>query len=151
MGSLLWVVWLVISPVLLLNAPVFADEDFEEREIELGRSVGWVPNVVPRNIVVFIDDDGDEAPDSAWALGIHIDHPIVCSDIAPPEKGELLFTTCGGGEPVGYVYITTNVGWRCHSCTGSGFIPVGEDPSLGFTLEPLSLWREVDHRSVLRQ
>jgi len=119
---------------LALNSQSIGGE-FREQRITLTHLVGWLPNLIPRNIIVYLDPNKDGRPDAAWVTPIQVDYQMPCDAIKKPEQGWLLFTTCGGGLKTGHVYLTRDVAWFCHVCMGQTFVPAWVDPKQGYTME----------------
>lgn len=95
---------------------------------------GWIPNIIPGNVVVFYDVDGDGEPDRAQAFHI-IDGSAVrdCGKEAVVPDDMFLFTTCPSEHA--YNYWALRGGWECRSCMEGNFVPDWMDSEQGSGLE----------------
>ena len=95
---------------------------------------GWIPNIIPRNVVVFYDTDGDGEPDQAQAFHI-IDGSAVkdCGKEVVVPDDMFLFTTCPSEHA--FNYWTLRGGWECRACMEGNFLPAWVDSGQGSGLE----------------
>ena len=98
---------------LLLAASIICSGAPGEGRIDLDHAVGWLPEMVPRSIVVFADCDGDRLPDEAWVLPV-VAMEADCRTRDTVPRGMRLFSTCPAA--MGWRYWTRDIGWRCMEC-----------------------------------